>query len=212
MLFADPVVKTSILAAAEKSLNALLALDPVMVDRLSVLAGTVIELRCLEPDYQCFIRLEDGFVRLAGYNEGAIDAAFSGSAACLARLAHSRNVKFADVEGLVITGQSEIVEQLQAIHCDMELDWERLVIRVLGETPGHMLAQGARMFSRQIQQGHQMCDQNLADYLREELQLIPSPVEIEQFSDQVSLLQTSVTHLSEQINSHFPSESDSSDA
>ena len=216
MMFADPAIKTSVLAAIEQPLNSVLALDPVTVERLSALAGTVIELRCLEPEFHCFIRLEDRCVRLAGYNEDPVDAVISGSASSLALLAHalthSRKMMFANIEGVVVTGQSEVIEQLQSICCDMELDWERFLSQIVGEIPGHLMAQGGRLFSQQLQQGQQMFEQNIADYIQEELRLIPSRVEIEHFSEQVSQLQASVSQLSEQINCNFPSESDSSEA
>ena len=212
MLFSDPVIKTSVLAAAEQALNDLLALDPVTVDRLSHLAGVVIEIRCIEPALSCFARLENRHVRLVGYNEGTVDVILTGSATCLALLARSRKDQSSDIEGLSITGQPELIEKLQHIHNDMELDWERLIIQMFGETPGHILAQSARLFGRQIHHGRSMFDQNITGYLQEELYLIPCRTEIDHFSDQVKQLQMSLTRLSAKINQNFPSESDSSEA
>lgn len=211
-MFSDPVVKTSVLAAIEPPLNAMLALDPVTVARLSELAGAVIEIRCSEPANRCFVRLENGQIRLAGFNEGTVDVVFSGTAASLTLLACSRESLFAEVEGIVITGQPELIERLQAIHREMDLDWERLIIQLFGEMPGHMVAQGVRLLGRQLQQGRQQFDQNSADYLREELQLIPSRPELDEFSSQVCQLQASVDRLSEKINTVFSSDSDASEA
>ena len=212
MLFADPVFKTSVLAIAEKPLNAVLSLDPVTVERLSALAGTVVELRCLEPEVNCFVRLEDNHIRLAGYNEGPIDAVISGSVASLALLARSRQSLFSDIEGVSVIGQTEVIEQLQNLHSEMDLDWERFIVQIVGEIPGHFIAQGGRFLNRQWREGCRMVEANMADYLQEELKLIPDRSKIDHFSEQVSQLQASINSMSEQINRNFPSESDSSEA
>lgn len=199
MVFSDPVVKTACLAALEKKINGLLNLDPVTLDRLSDHFGCVVEFHCLEPNFQCYATLLEHYVCLSGVYEGEADVCFSGTMVSFAQLAGDRKTAFNNIQGVSVTGNEALIQALEQIHLDMELDWEKPVVDALGVIPGHWLAQGIRFTGQQFNQLKEIAEQNLSEYVQEELQLIPTRIEIEGFQTDVENLEDSVDQLAEKI-------------
>jgi len=185
---ADPVIKTGLLAALEHQVNGLLALDPVTIKKLSRWCGKVVACQCTSPQWHCFLRIEQDRICLAGHYEGAVDATFTGSSAALAVLLIKRQLTFDQVPGLVVSGDDELLDDLQAIHQQLDIDWERLLGQIVGEMPGHVIAQGLRWVSDSARRGQGMVMDNLGEYLQEELRLIPSRVDVEVFAEEVQQL------------------------
>ena len=203
MVFSDPysvsMVKTGCLLVLEKQINKLLSLDPVTLDRLSDHFGCVVAFHCLEPDVKYYVTLLEQQVRISGVCEDEPDVCFSGSGVSFSRLAGDRRVAFNDVQGLSVTGDEPLIKALEKIHLDMSPDWEKPCVNLLGVIPGHWLAQGVRFAGRQFSSLKETAEKNLSEYIQEELQLLPSRVEIEGFQADVENLKGSVDKLAEKI-------------
>ena len=184
----DPVIKVGLLAAIEHQVNGLLALDPVTINKLSRWFGKVVAIQCASPQWHCFIHIGQHGIRLTGSHEGDADATFTGSSAALGMLLIKRHLSFDQVHGLSVTGDSELIDDLQVIHRQLDIDWERPLGPVLGEIPGHTIARGLRWLGDNLQRGQDMVMDNLGEYLQEELRLIPSRVEMEAFARDVQQL------------------------
>ena len=184
----DPVIKVGLLAAIEHQINGLLALDPVTVKKLSRWFGRVVAIQCSSPQWHCFIHIEQHGIRLTGSHEGDADATFTGSSVALGILLVKRHLSFDQVHGLSVTGDSELIDDLQVIHRQLDIDWERPLGQILGEIPGHTIARGLRWLGDSVQRGQGMVMDNLGEYLQEELRLIPSRVEMEIFARDVQQL------------------------
>ena len=184
----DPVIKTGLLAALEHQLNELLALDPVTVKKLSRWFGKVVVCQCTSPPWHCFLHIEQGRIRLTGSHDGAVDAMFVGSGAALALLLIRRQLPFNQVPGLVVTGDDELLDDLQIMHRQLDIDWERPLGQTFGEMPGHVIAQSLRWVGDSVRRGQDMVMDNLGEYLQEELHLIPSRVDMEIFAEEVQQL------------------------
>lgn len=195
----DPTIKTGCLAVLEKQINNLLNLDPVTLKRLTEHFGAVVEFHCLEPDFSCYVHLLDNEVRLAGYFEGEPDVCFAGTSVSFSVLATQRSKPFDEVAGLTIAGDETLIEALAFIHQDMELDWESPIVNVLGDVAGHTLAKGLRFTGQKFNKIKNTFEKNCTEYLQEELQLIPSRVEIERFSAEVDKLRKVVDQLAEKV-------------
>ncbi len=192
---ADPVIKTGLLAALEHQVNGLLALDPVTIKKLSRWCGKVVGCQCTSPQWHCFLHIEQDRICLAGHYEGALDATFTGSSAALAVLLIKRQLTFAQVPGLVVSGDDELLDDLQAIRQQLDIDWERLLGQTFGEMPGHVIAQGLRWVSDGVRRGQGMVMDNLGEYLQEELRLVPSRMDVEVFAEEVQRLAQRVAQL-----------------
>lgn len=194
----DPVLKMGLLAAIERQVNALLALDPVTIKKLSRWFGKVVAFQCTSPEWSCYVHVEQDSIRLAGFFDGNVDAIFMGSSVAFATLATRRSLPFSEVPGLSISGEESLVGDLQQIHQQMEIDWERPLCQTFGDIAGHMMAQGLRFIGDHAMRGQKLVTDNLGEYLQEELRLIPSRVEVEGFAEDVELLVESMDRLEHQ--------------
>ncbi|MFK0571790.1 SCP2 domain-containing protein [Endozoicomonas sp.] len=191
----DPVVKTGLLAAIEHQVNALLALDPVTIKKLSQWFGKVVSFQCTSPRWACFVHFEQDRIRLASVFEGEVDAIFEGSSAAFAVLVARRDLPFFEIPGLTISGDEALIKDLQHIHQQLEIDWERPLCQTFGDIPGHMMARGVRFIGDHAHRGQKLVMDNLGEYLQEELRLIPSRVEVEGFIAEVGQLAESMDRL-----------------
>ncbi|MGB0360007.1 MAG: ubiquinone biosynthesis accessory factor UbiJ [Endozoicomonas sp.] len=195
----DPVITTGLLAAIERQVNAILALDPVTVKKLKHQFGKVVAFRCLSPQWACFVHFMQDGVRLASVFEGDVDVTFEGSGIAFAVLASRQALMFSEVQGLTVSGDEALIAELHVLHQQVDIDWERPLCKTFGDIPGHLMAQGIRFMGNHIQRGQRMIQNNLGEYLQEEVGVIPSRIEVEGFIAEVEALATSVTILEKQL-------------
>lgn len=191
----DPVLKGAFLAALEKQLNALLALDPVTLTRLGALAGRVVAFQITAPALQGYIHPGAFGIRLSGYHEGPVDAGLRGSLAAFAGLACHPRGGIHGPPGLESWGCTATLEQLYQIHCQAEPDWDALLCRGFGDLVGPLLAQGFRQLAGQASRVQAVAADNLGEYLQEELRLLPSRNEWKAFSGDIDALAIAVQRL-----------------
>ena len=193
------VIKMGLLSALERRVNGVLALDPVTIKKLSHWFGKVVAFQCTAPKWLCYVHFEHDRIRLAGTlgseGEASVNATFTGSSVAFATLVAGRNLPFAEVPGLTVSGEEALIADLQQIHQQMEIDWERPLCQTFGDITGHMMARGLRFAGDQVQRGQQLVMDNLGEYLQEELRLIPSRVEVEYLAEEVNCLAESMDRL-----------------
>ena len=179
-----PEFKAGFLAVVEQHINRYLSLDPVNQEKLSRCFGKVILLQCRTPSWSCYMHFDHDHVRLTGFFDGVEDAKFNGSSVSFSTLLIHRNLPMSDIPDLTLTGDAELIAELQAVYQEMEIDWERPLCQFFGDIPGHLIAQGLRSAVSCGQRVQKVIMDNLGDYLQEELRLIPSRVELESFTEE----------------------------
>ena len=196
----DPSIKTGLLASIEAVVNKTLTLDPVTIKRLGRHQGAVLRVECLEPDFACWLWIESYGIRLAGYHEGEVDATVKGSLVSFMELAGRRFATFEDVAGLETEGDETLIADLGEMHKGMELDWEGLVCRYLGDVAGHAVSEGFRHVSDGFQQLFQRSARQVPDYLQEELQVLPARADMEFAQSEANALQDRTNELAKRIS------------
>ncbi|AMO57894.1 hypothetical protein GZ77_12560 [Endozoicomonas montiporae] len=195
----DPSIKTGLLASIETVVNKTLQLDPVTVKRLSQHQGAVLQVECLEPDFISWLWIEADGIRLAGYHEGNVDATVKGTLVSYMELAGRRFATFDDIAGLSTEGDKALITELGEIHKDMDLDWEGLVCRYMGDVAGHAVSEGFRRVSSGFQQLFERTARQVPDYLQEELQVLPARTDLEFSQSEATVLQDRTDKLAARI-------------
>ena len=196
----DPSLKISFLSFIETMANKSLTLDPVTIKRLAEHDGAVIQIDCIKPEFVSWLWIEKDGIRLAAFHEGSSDARISGTLVSYMELAARRRSTFEDIAGLETFGDEALVAELGNIHKDMELDWEAVICRYLGDVAGHGLSSGIRNVSNSVRSLFQQGVEQTPDYLREELNILPAVAAMDSFQEQLEQLKTSVDRLSEKIS------------
>ena len=196
----DPSLKMGLLSSIEAMVNKSLALDPVTIKRLSQHDGAVIQVDCIEPEFVTWLWMEKDGIRLAAYHEGSVDARISGTFVSYMELMICRRSDFGDIAGLDTFGDKQLIDELGEIHKSMELDWEALACRYLGDVAGHGLFSGLKELSVGVRSLLQQGMKVLPGCLQDELNVLPAVTEMDSFQEELTKLKADVDQLSEKIS------------
>jgi len=159
----------ALLAAVERGLNRVLALDSTALPRLARLNGRVIAVECQAPAVQLFILADGQGLRLASQWAGAVDCTLRAPAGALLRLALAKDKQAVLHEPEVdLDGDSGALMELAGVLQDLDLDWEYELSRWLGPVPTALLAGHLRSRAGWTRENLHSLQLSLADYLSEE--------------------------------------------
>jgi ubiquinone biosynthesis protein UbiJ len=186
--------------ALESAANGWIGLDPDNRARMAALEGRCIGIDITGSGLQLFLYPGEHGLRISATHEGPADTTLHGSPFALARLGLGGNTENALFSGEVsISGNVETGQAFKAILDAMDIDWEEHLSRLTGDAIAHQLGNTARRAGRLLQHGRRSLEQDLGDYLREELRLLPARIEIQNFADEVTRLRTGADRLTARV-------------
>lgn len=190
---------TLLLAAAERTLNGLLARDPAAPSRLARLAGQQLLLRLEQPELALAIHFHGGgldLLRPDDTDEAAYDAVVEVDAETLGALLGGASMERLMFQGrLAVRGRIPLLEATRDLLLDLDLDWEGELARWLGDIPAHSLAEGLRRLGRfGLRTREEFCA-DLSEYLVEEARLLPGRPQLEVLRDHLTELEVASDRL-----------------
>lgn len=181
----------SILLAAtlETAINNILKLDPEIASRLKQLNDKVILLNITSPYLNFYFLPLDNKIQVLSSYEDKADTRIYCSIFDLLKLAvngaDNHNLFASDIE---MRGDLETGRQFRDILNAIEIDWEDLLSKVTGDIAAHQIAKHARNAKTHVRESTKIFSQNLTEYLQEEKRLLPAPIQLENFYNQVDQL------------------------
>jgi ubiquinone biosynthesis protein UbiJ len=171
-------------------INSYLGMDPAAPARLAGLEGRVIALEFRGFDLTVVVRVHGLGIEFIDEPEHKPDTVLRGTPLGIASLGLGRgNATGTLFSGAVeINGDVETGQTFKAILDGIDIDWEEQLARVSGDVLAHQLGNVARATGRWLRQGRATLEQDLSEYLQEELRLVPTRIEIENFIEDVSRL------------------------
>ena len=193
----------------EKVINRCLGLDPQFLPQLAALDGKLLHLQLLIADLDIFIRMNQQGVNLSRLlsDEQAVDLVISASPFSLLRMATAQGdyVHPGDYN-VSIQGDAGLAQQVQRIFASLDIDWEAHIATFTGDIVAHRLGNAARKMQRWVQQTGQSLQQDMTDYLQEEVRYLPTRFEteawisdIDELRDDSERLLARWQHLQQQI-------------
>lgn len=188
----------AILEVAEQLLSPLLKRDPVVLKQLAALDGKVLRVRCLKPDRSFLIWPSSQGLHLETDQDISVDTEIQGTAEQFSRflLADKEQQERLLFQGeLILSGDTGLVRQLQVSASSLDPDWAGFIERITGTLPVAVIE---GVSSQLIAIGRQLTASGPADwaeYLQEELRVLPGEYEQSQFSEQVRKLRQSSERL-----------------
>ncbi len=199
-------IPTPFLSAVETAINAWLKLDDDALPRFAELDGKIIRLHITGLDFNLyFFPSESGIQVLGNYpseeDGGVVDATIHGSPMALIRLSTSSNagetMLKSDVE---IDGDMHIAETFSAILKEVDIDWEELLSKLVGDIIAHQAGQVARGATSWFNETVEAMKLNTGEYISEESKLSPAEAEISHHMEQVDDVRMGVDRLEARIN------------
>ncbi len=200
----DPVCTQAGLLLAEQLLQQWLQADPVAAARLQALEGAVIEVQVQPQQWRLRLQITADSIALAQAadeagcgDSGPVDLSFVGQADALKKVLAGTHPDRADV---CWGGSAELLTEVLDIlgHADFSL--ERQFSRPLGDLLGPTLAAGIRSGNRWLQDSLESARFNLADYLQQELRLLPSRPALDEFALELAELKARLAPLTERVD------------
>lgn len=193
------------LSAIETAFNAWLKLDGEALPRFAELDGKIIRFHITGLDFNLyFLPASSGIQVLGSYPDkeqgGIVDATIHGSPMALIRLSTSDNAGEAMLKSDVeIEGDMQVAEKFSAILRDVNIDWEELLSKLVGDIIAHQAGQTTRNITGWLKDSRDAMQQNTAEYLTEESNLSPAEAEINDFIKQVDDIRMNVDRLEARI-------------
>lgn len=188
-----------LLAAAERTLNALLARDPAAPSRLRQLAGKRLLLRLERPRLTLLVGFHERGLDLAqapDAEESDADALLEIDSEALSALLAGESLERLMFSGrLSLRGQTHLLEATRTLLMDIDLDWEASLAEWLGDGPANALAEGLRRFAEFGLRGQRELRADLADYVFEEARLLPGQAQRDVLRDHLTELEIATDRL-----------------
>lgn len=163
------MLQAALLTSVQRSLALAIRQDPLTAKRLGTLEGRTILIDMRQPTLRLFLQPSPSGIRLTQDYSGVADCTLSAPAALLARLALSSNrqslLQSAELE---LSGDTQVLVELQNIITDLQLDGEAALARWLGPVAAHAIGNFARGGQHWLTSTQSSLLQSISDYLTEE--------------------------------------------
>lgn len=188
------------LTGAEKFINRYLQLDPETVARLQALSGKVIAIQFQHFNLKLYLRIESGIIRLLSRYEGIPDVTLRGTAFDFLRLSKATNSSAAIfASDIIIEGDMDVARQFKTIFANLDIDWEEQLSHVAGDTIAHQVGNLVRTLCTWARASSDTLQQDLTEYVQEEIRLVPPRAEIADFFAAVDTVRNDVERLTARI-------------
>jgi ubiquinone biosynthesis protein UbiJ len=194
--------------ALELLINRYLAMDPYAMEQLAELHGQVICIEVVGLQLRLFMVPGPSGIQVLSRFEEEPDCTLRGTPLALARMRNSETKTDQLLAGNVeVVGNTELGHRFGEILSGLDIDWEEQLSRFTGDPLAHEIGRGVRGIKNWGGQTLRTWGTNLQEYLQEELRLLPSRLEIEdflddvdQYRDDVERMQARVERLHQQLN------------
>jgi ubiquinone biosynthesis protein UbiJ len=189
-------INTALTAFLEGLLNQAIQLDPETPARLTPLHGKVIRMELLGlGGFLYFIPNSNGILILNEY-EAQPDCTLRGTLLDLMRMGKSIERTDQLFQGRIeIEGDTALAQAFGALLTDLDIDWEEQLSRVTGDIAAHEIGKRVRSVVNWAQSAKKTAEQNLKEYLQEELRLLPGNNELTAFLAEVDRLRDDTERL-----------------
>ena len=197
----DPGVTTAIASAIEVMANTALRYDPISRQQVGNITDILaIAIQLDGPDDTPWILYccgDDDGLRIMTHCEEAVTTTLKGSPRALLSLlqqpSHMGNT------GVEVSGSIHLLQLWQHVLHNLDVDWEEGISHILGDIIGPKIAHSIRRGLHWANEQKQECDRLLQEYLTEEIQALPSRVQIDTWLDNISELSLSADRLMARI-------------
>ncbi len=184
----------------QRTFNHCLAFDSLSRQRFSALQGRVIAIELSDLAVQIYLCPEVDEVKILSVHEGGAEVTLQGTLLAFSRMSMMDDRAESLFSGeITLIGDSALGQRFGEIIKEMAIDWEEMASRLMGDVLAHKLGgllRGGIAWSRENVNSGQ---QTLAEYLQEELRLLPVKAEVEPFLEGVHTLRNDLDRVEARI-------------
>jgi ubiquinone biosynthesis protein UbiJ len=188
---------SGLLTPLQLAINAALKQDPETLERLKAFESRTIVVNITDLHQFVQLRFEQQTVQLSHKDEENADLLIAGSTFSLLKLGeHPDNLFSSEIR---IHGDVQFAKQLQDVLEGFDFDWEQQLARLTGDVIAQPLAYGLKQGIGWLRSTSQSFQLSVSEYLREEAQLLPDKIQIEDYMQAVDRLRADCDRLEARI-------------
>jgi len=187
-------------AAIENALNRYIRLDPDGPAAFASLEGRVIVIELSGIDVSLAIfPSADEFMLLTDF-DGEADACLRGTPLAFAKLALAEDKRDQLFSGEIeLSGDTRLANKFSLLFSQLNIDWEELLAKGLGDIAAHKIGNGLRGFQQWLARAGHSVSLDSGEYLQEEARLSPANAELRSFIEQVDQLREGTDRLAARL-------------
>ncbi len=186
--------------AVETALNQLIKDDADSQRRLTRLRGKVISVKLNEFNKTMYFVFSHQIDVLAGF-EGEVDCQLALNLSVLPELRQQANLtQLIKADKLALDGDLQLAQHFSSLLSGLKPDFEDKLSEYTGDVVAHTLVSSVKSGSRFMRQGIKNRQRDLAEVITEEWRLLPQPLEMMHFCDQVDDLKSDVACFEARLN------------
>lgn len=186
--------------------NEVLALDAELVEGIAELEGAVLEVHVQGMDKRFQLHASRSGVNIAAVSAGqqppaaVPDVVISGPPFTLVRLLGGLE----SVDGVLppdvsIKGDLQLVQKIVKLAKQANIDWEEPLSKLVGDSVAHELGRGVRGFASWASVATETFAADVGEYLREERRLVPTGLEVNDFSTGIDQARDDIDRLEARV-------------
>ncbi|MEH6444974.1 MAG: SCP2 sterol-binding domain-containing protein [Oceanospirillaceae bacterium] len=185
----------------ESTINKLIESDIGMAHALTQLSGKVFEFVVSDAPIHFYLLPFAQGIQLHQHYEHPADTILEGSLNNFCTLASSedKSSQFFG-NGVKISGDTQLANKLQRVLSNADIDWEMLTSQLTGDLLAHQLVNFTKSINQQLNRTKVSFEQNVAEYLQEEIHTLPARPEVDGFIQDIDLLSAQTQRLEARIN------------
>ncbi|WP_424947359.1 ubiquinone biosynthesis accessory factor UbiJ [Candidatus Spongiihabitans sp.] len=178
----------------------LLSVDPDSKEKLAELDGKVLCIEITMPRITLFLVPANGEMEILRQCNAEADVTLTGSAMAFAKLGTAGTGSGVLSDGRVtMQGDADTGQAFQKILSQLDMDWEELLARHIGDTPARKAGNVARNFGRWASQSLDLSRHNAGEFLQEEARVLVTNLAMQRFQDSVDKLRADTDRLEQRI-------------
>jgi ubiquinone biosynthesis accessory factor UbiJ len=180
----------------ENMVNRYVALDPEFPQRLHALEGKTARFEIAGVNLDVYLKIVQRRILLRDSPEAGCDLTVRGTPFGLLALLRAEDPLEQVHSGAVeLQGDVQLARDLKNIFALLDIDWEELLARGLGDWPAHQIGILTRQFRQWRERSHESVQRSVGEYLQEESRLLPARIEIENFITGVDAMREALDRL-----------------
>lgn len=189
---------SALLKPFEFALNKALKQDPETCQRLAAFEQRSIVVNIEDMHQFVHICFHQQSIQLSHNDEEDCDLLIAGTAMALLKLGQHPDNLFSSA--IRIHGDVQFAKQLQDVLDGFDFDWEQQLANLTGDVIAQPLAYGIRQGFSWLRSTGRSLQMTTSEYLREEAQLLPDKIQIEDYMQAIDRLRADCDRLEARIN------------
>ena len=184
-----------------RATEVVLDLDPDGREKLGGLEGKVVCVKITAPEIELFLKPSSKGLVIVPEHDATPDVTLTGSLLSFAKLgvAGSGNGVLSSGQ-VIIEGDVETGQDFQKILGQLDLDWEELLSRFIGDTPARKTGNILRDIGGWTRESAELSRENISDYLKEEKRILATPLAMERLEKDVEKVRGDVDRIEQRMN------------